>query len=167
MKKLAFASFALALTLSAYAADATGKWNGKIVMDLSSIKKMIQKQAASAPADKKAGINQQIAMMDKTEKMMGASTIVMELKKDGSVSISQTTGGKSQSDKAKWSQSGNKIKITGMGAKQGGPSEMIGTVGPTGKTLYFDLSDQMKKEAAKRGAPAGMSGKMALSFTKG
>ena len=166
MKKFALASIALALTLSAYAADASGKWKGKISMDLSGFKAMVKQKAASVPADKKAQVTQQLAAMDQAEKMMAKAVISMELKKDGSVVMNQTMNGKSEGDTGKWTQSGNKVKITGMNAKKGGPKEMTGSISSNGKGLLFDLSADMKKQAAKQGAPAGTSGKLILSFTK-
>ena len=171
MKKFVLTSFALALTLSAYAADATGKWNGKLNMDLSGIRKMIQQKAASAPSDKKAQIAQQVKMLDQTEKVMSKATISLELKKDHTLSITQTTGGKPQSDKGKWTQTGNKIKMFGFANSTQGPKEMTGTISANGKTMFFDLSDEMKKEAAKRAPkgtamPPGSTGKLSITFAK-
>lgn len=134
-------------------------------MDLSSVKKMLQQKSASLPANKKTQVTQQLAMMDQTEKMMAKQTISMELKKDGTVSISQAMGGKAETDKGKWTQSGNKVKMFGFSKGQG-PKELSGVLSANGKSLIFDLSGEMNKEAAKKGAPAGSAGKMALNFTK-
>jgi hypothetical protein len=166
MKKLILASFIAAFSMSAFAADAAGKWNGKIKMDLSSAKKMIQQKVASAPAAQKENANKQLAGMAQTEKMMSSAVLKLELKKDGTVSLVQTAGGKSNTETGKWTQTGNKIKMFGFSSKRGGPSEMNGVLSANGKTLAFDLSDDMNKQAAKNGAPAGMNMKLVLSFTK-
>jgi hypothetical protein len=166
MKKLILTPFTLALALSAFAADATGKYNGKITMDLSGVRKMIQQKSASVPADKKAMVAQQIKMLDQTEKMMGKATISLELKKDHTLSITQTMNGKAQSDKGKWTQMGNKVKMFGFSNASQGPKDMTGAISPNGKSIFFDLTDEMKKEAAKKGAPPGFSGKMSINFTK-
>ena len=166
MKKFVLTTFALALTISAYAADATGKWNGKLSMDLSGVRKMIQQKAASAPVDKKAQIAQQVKMLDQTEKIMSQATLKLELKKDHTLSIIQTMNGKAESDSGKWTQTGNKVRMFGFMKTTQGPKEMTGTLSANGKSIYFDLSDEMKKEAAKKGAPSGFAGKMAINFTK-
>jgi hypothetical protein len=166
MKKLIFATIATAISISALAADCTGKYNGKITMDLSGIKKMIQSKMASMPADKKAGVSQQLAMMDQTEKAFAKAVVKLELKKDHSVAITQSMNGKSESDSGKWSQTGNKVKMYGFSAKNGGPKEMSGILSTNGKSLVFDLSEEMKKQAVKNGAPAGFSGKMVITFNK-
>ena len=166
MKKLIFTSFVAALSMASFAASATGKWNGKITMDLSAIKKMIQQQAGKASEEKKKQVNMQMTMIDANEKAFAKAVVTMELKKDGTVSISQSMNGKTEKDSGKWTQSGNKVKMFGFSAKNGGPKEMNGVVGSTGKTLFFDLSDEMKKQAIKKGAPASFSGKMSINFTK-
>ena len=166
MKKFALLSFAMAaLTVSAFAADASGKWKGKITMDLSAVKKMIRQKEAGLAADKKAAMEKQVSSIEMTEKMMSASTVTMELKKDGSVTIAQTVNGRTENDKGKWKQSGNKVTLSGF-TKGNGPKEMTGVLSANGKSLNFDLSEEMKKEAAKNGAPAGFSGKVGLSFNK-
>ena len=162
MKKFVLASFALALSISAFAADATGKWNGKFKMDLSGVKKMVQSQAKMT-AEQKA---QQMKQLDGAEKVMSSATIKMELKKDHTVSVAQTTNGKTKNDTAKWTQTGSKVRVFDFKLKDGGPTEMTGVISANGKTIVFDLSNEMKKQAQAKGAPAGFNGKMMITFTK-
>jgi hypothetical protein len=166
MKKLILASFIAALSMSAFAADATGKYNGKVSMDLSSVKSMVRQQAAKLTGDKKKQVEGQIAMIEMQEKSFAKAVINLELKKDRSVAISQSMGGKNKSDAGKWSQSGNKVKMYGFSSKDGGPKEMSGVLSADGKSLIFDLSEEMKKQASKNGAPAGFAGKMVISFKR-
>ena len=166
MKKLIFTSFVAALSMACFAASATGKWNGKITMDLSGIKKMIQQKTGKVTPEQKKQVDMQMTMIDANEKAFAKAIVTMELKKDGTVSISQSMNGKTEEDKGKWIQAGNKVKMFGFSAVNGGPKEMNGVLGSTGKTLFFDLSDEMKKQAIKKGAPATFSGKMAINFTK-
>jgi len=166
MKKVIFASLIAGLTVSAFAADATGKYNGKVSMDLSSVKDMVRKEAAKLSGDKRKQVESQIAMIESQEKGFAKATISLELKKDHSLSISQSMSGKSKSEAGKWSQAGNKVKMFGFSGKDGGPKEMSGVMSADGKTIVFDLSDEMKKQAAKNGAPAGFAGKMVISFKR-
>jgi hypothetical protein len=167
MKKFIMASLIATLAISAFAADPTGKWNGKITMDLSSVKAMIKKDAAKLTGDKKKQAESQISMIDLNEKAFAKAVIKMEMKKDHTLSITQTMNGKSENDAGKWSQVGAKVKMFGFSAKNGGPKEMNGVLSANGKSLIIDLSEEMKKQAVQRGAPAGFSGKMVISFTKG
>jgi hypothetical protein len=166
MKKFILASFIAAFTVTAFAADATGKYNGKVSMDLSSVKNMVRKEAAKLTGDKKKKVEGQIAMIEMQEKGFAKAVISLELKKDRSLSISQSMSGKSKSEAGKWSQSGNKVKMFGFSGKDGGPKEMNGVMSADGKSIIFDLSDEMKKQASKNGAPAGFAGKMVISFKR-
>ena len=166
MKKFILVSFIAACSVSAFAADATGKYNGKIVMDLSSVKAMIKQQAAKMPADKRKGIESQLTMIESNEKSFAKAVVKLELKKDHSVSITQSMNSKNESDSGKWSQVGNKVKMFGFSSKNGGPKEMNGIMSANGKSIVFDLSEEMKKQATKNGAPAGFAGKMVITFNR-
>jgi hypothetical protein len=166
MKKFIMASLFATMAISAFAADPTGKWNGKINMDLSGVKAMIKQQSAKLTGDKKKAAEGQMAMIDLNEKAFSKAVIKMEMKKDHTLSITQTMNGKSESDAGKWSQVGTKVKMFGFSAKNGGPKEMNGVLSANGKSLIIDLSEEMKKQAIKSGAPAGFSGKMVISFNK-
>ena len=167
MKKFILASFVAALSISAFAADVTGKYNGKIMMDLSSIKAMIKKEAAKlTDAKKKKEVESQIAMIDLNEKSFATAVVNLELKKDNTVAISQSMNKNTETDSGKWSQVGNKVKMFGFSAKRGGPKEMNGVVSANGKTIVFDLSEEMKKQAIQRGGPANFSGKMVITFNR-
>lgn len=167
MNKFILASFVAVLSVSSFAADATGKYSGKIMMDLSGVKAMLKQQAAKLSADKKKGLDGQIAAIDANEKAFAKAVIKMEMKKDHSLTISQSMSGKSETDSGKWSQTGNKVKLYGFSGKNGGPKEMNGVLNASGKVLTVDLSNEMKQQAIKNGAPASFSGKMVITFTKG
>ena len=166
MKKLILASFLVAISVSAFASTATGKWNGKVKFDLSDVKNKIKQESAKAGAAQKAKAEADIAKATANEQVFAAAVVKMDLKKDGTVSISQSIRGKSDSDKGKWSQSGNKIKLYDLSGKNGGPTAMNGVMGANGKTIVFDLSDEMKRQAVKKGAPANLKMKMTITYTK-
>lgn len=166
MKKILLVSCALGLAFSAFAADVTGKWNGKMKMDMGGMKKQIQAKAAKMTGDAKKQALMGISQIELAEKTLGKSVIQMELRKDGVVIISDKMSGKQEKDQGKWKLTGNKIVLSGFTGKNGGPKVMNGVVMDGGKTLFFDLSDEMKKQARSRGAQANVDGKLTLTFKR-
>ncbi len=155
MKKVVIMVSAMALAYSAFAANVVGKYNGKLNIDLSAIKKMVQEKAAKGDANAKQQAEQALKMIDQQGKMIASSVIKLELKKDGTLTLVQTVNGKTENETGKWTAKGNSITISNLTGKNGGPKSLTGTISKDGKTLFFDLSDEMKKQAAKRaGQPA-------------
>jgi hypothetical protein len=154
------------LALNAFAADVTGKYTGRISLDLSDVKKMIQGMAAKAPADKKGQMTSQLAMLDSAKKATEAMTLKLELKKGGVATIEQSQGKQTKKETGKWAVNGTKIRMFGFTGTSGGPKEFSGVVKDGGKTLFFDLSAEMQKQAAAGGAPKGTGGKLTLTFKR-
>ena len=161
---------ALALSLSAYAADITGKWTGKISMDMKEAK------AAAMSAAKSQGKSmtpEQVKMMDQ-QMAMGMSMVAnirmnVVVSKGGTYTMT-TTGGpgaqKPQAEEGTWVVKGNKVTLSGKKATMG-PKTLVGTLSPNGKTITFDVSKQAKDQAAKGGAPKGMkTPSVTIIFTK-
>ncbi len=166
MKKLIIASLFVGLSISALASTAAGKWNGKVKFDLSDVKNRIRQESAKATGPQKAKAEADIAKATANEKVFGAAIIKLELNKDGSATISQSLNGKANGDKGKWSQSGNTVKLFNLSGKNGGPTTMSGVLDAKGKTMVFDLSEAMKSQAVKKGAPANLKIKMTITYTK-
>lgn len=155
MKKVVIMVSAIALAYSAFAANVVGKYNGKLSIDLSAIKKSVKDRAAKGDANAKQQAEQALKMIDQQAKMIGDSVLKLELKKDGTLTLAQTVNGKTENETGKWTAKGNSISITNLTGKNGGPKTLNGTISKDGKTLFFDLSEEMKKQAAKRpGQPA-------------
>lgn len=161
---------ALALSLSAFAADVTGKWTGKIIMDMKEAKASAIKMAESKG---KKMTPEQIKMMDQ-QMAMGASMVSgirmnVVFEKGGKYSMT-TTGApgsqKPETETGTYTLKGNTITLTG--SKQGkGPKVVSGTVSANGKTINVDLSKVAKAQAGKNGAPQGMKiPSVTLVFTK-
>ena len=147
MKKFVWALSALSLAYSALAVNVVGKYNGKHTIDFSPTKDSIRKNAGGkkmTPDQIKMATNG----IDAQAKMIDAISIKLELKKDGTLTIEQTNGakGKPQTDNGKWTLKGNKITLSGLSKNDKGPKELMGTVSKDGKSLFFDLSDEMKKQ---------------------
>ena len=166
MKKLILASFLAAISISAFASTAAGKWNGKVKFDLSDVKNKIKKESAKAVGAQKVKADADVAKATATEKSFGEAVVKMDLNKDGTVSISLSMRGKTDIDKGKWSQSGNNVKLYGLSGKNGGPTVMNGILDAKGKTMVFDLSDEMKRQATQKGAPAAVKIKMSITYSK-
>ncbi len=161
---------ALALSLSAFAADVTGKWTGKINMDMKEAKAAAIKAAESKG---KKMTPEQIKMMDQ-QMAMGMTMVAnirmnVVMEKGGKYSMT-TTGApgsqKAETETGTWTLKGNQITLSG--SKQGkGPKTVVGTLSANGRTITVDLSKVAKEQAAKQGAPQGMKApSVTLVFTK-
>jgi len=162
MKKFVFVLSALSLSLSVLAVDAVGKYNGKISVDLSSVKKMVKDKAAKATPDQKKQAEQILSVIDAQQKSMNAAVLKLELKKDGTLTLQQTMGGKKENETGKWSAKGNTIKISNLNGKGNGPKEMTGTISKDGKTLFFDLTKEIQKQG-----PQTAKATASITFKKG
>ncbi|MEI7575287.1 MAG: hypothetical protein WCK51_00210 [Armatimonadota bacterium] len=161
---------ALALTLSAYAADITGKWTGKINMDMKEAKAAAIK---AAEAGGKKMTPEQVKMMDQ-QMAMGMSMVSgirmnAVLMKGGKYTMT-TTGGpgaqKPQTEEGTWTMKGNQVTMTGSKSSKG-PKTLVGTLSSNGKTITFDVSKQAQEQASKSGAPKGMkTPSVSIVFTK-
>lgn len=147
---------ALALSLSAYAADITGKWTGKISIDMKAAKEQAIAQASKGG---KKLTPEQIKMMDQ-QMAMGMSMVTAirmnaVIEKGGKYTMTTTGGPGSQKPEVEtgtWTQKGNQITMTGSKSSKG-PKTLVGTLSGNGKTITFDVSKQAKDQAAKNGAP--------------
>lgn len=165
-----FAVSALALSLSAYAADITGKWTGKINMDMKEAKASAIK---AAEANGKKLTPEQVKMMDSQMSMGMAmvsgirmNAVVM---KGGKYTMTTTGAPGEQKPKAEegtWTVKGNQVTLTGNKSSMG-PKSLVGTLSANGKTITFDMSKVAKDQAGKQGAPKGMKmPSVTLVFTK-
>jgi hypothetical protein len=166
MKKFILALFVSSLSLGAFAASAAGKWNGKVKLDLSAVKARIKKDSAKMTGAQKSKADSDIAQATTREKVFAAATVSIDLRKDGSVTILTSINGKPESDTGKWKQTGNAVKFYGLSGKNGGPATMEGTLDAKGKNLVFDLSEEMKRQAKKKGVPAPEGVKFFISYTR-
>ena len=168
MKFTRIASLVVAssMAFSAFAADVTGKWSGKMVMDMAAMEKeMASKMGAMKPEQQKM-IKSQMGM---AKSMLAAMVFKMELKKDGTYTMTTSGAPGQKGDKAetgKWTLKGNTITVTGSKSGQG-PKVLTGTVSGNGKTITFDISKVAKEQATKQGAPKGTNvPSMTMIFTK-
>jgi hypothetical protein len=162
LKRILIAATAMSLSVVAMAADVTGKWNGKMNVDLSKTKAYMLKQNKANPkaAD---SISKGI---DGQQSALNSATIKLEIIKGGTFKLVQTAGGKTETETGKWTVTGDKIKFTGLSSKNGGPTELNGTVSKNGKNILIDLTTEMRKQMAKAKIPAEGMGKGSISFTK-
>lgn len=149
MKKIAFLAAGLVLSVSAFAVDATGKYNGKLTLDFTKVKAALKAKGDKQGGDAKKQAEQAVAMIDAQSKMINSSVLKLELKKDGTLTLAQTVNGKTENETGKWSAKGNAITLTNLTGKNGGPKELKGTISKDGKVLFFDLSSEIKKQSAK------------------
>lgn len=169
ISRIVFSASLAMLSIHAFAADVVGKYNGKITMDMSAARAAVQKEAAKATGDKKKQIEAQLSMIDGVKKMTEGMTLKLELVKGGVAKISQTANGKSSTENGKWTLNGSKIRLFGFSGKTGGPKELNGVVKNNGKVLFFDMSDEVKKQTAARGggaAQAALAPKVSISFNR-
>ncbi len=166
MKKFILALLVSSLSLSAFAASAAGKWNGKVKLDLSAVKQRIKKDSAKFTGAQKTKAETDISQATTREKVFAAATVTLDLRKDGSVTILTSINGKPESDTGKWKQTGNSVKFFGLSGKNGGPGTMEGTMDAKGKTMVFDLSAEMKRQAKKKGVPAPDGVKFFIYYTR-
>jgi len=142
---------ALALSLSAYAADITGKWTGKMSMDMSALKAQFAAQAGNLKPEQKKMVEQQMAM---ASTMLAAMRMNVDFQKGGKYTMTTTgTPGsqKAESETGTWTIKGNQVSMTG--SKSGkGPRTVVGTLSSNGKTITVDLTKEAKAQAAKSGA---------------
>ena len=96
--KLRFLVAALAIAASALAADPTGKWNGKIVLDIPAGTKI--------PDEAKA-------QLETAKKSLAKTKLSLELKADKSYTSKLTNGpdGKDHAAEGKWSQAGSTVTL--------------------------------------------------------
>lgn len=160
MKRFIVTLSVLTLAFSAMAANVVGKYNGKLNLDMSALKKSIKDKAAKGTPEQKKQAEQGIAAIDAQMKILNNSVIKLELKKDGTLSMEQSMNGKPESETGKWTAKGNAITLTNLSSKNGGPKELTGTISKDGKTLFFDLTSEIKKQSAKNGVNAGVKGSL-------
>lgn len=143
---------AVGLSLSAFAADVTGKWTGKMNMDLNSLKAQISAKSGKMTPEQKKMVESQMTM---ASTMLAAMRMNVEFQKGGKYTMT-TTGApgmqKPETETGTWSIKGNQVTMTG--SKSGkGPKTVVGTLSGNGKTITVDLTKQAKEQAAKSGAP--------------
>ena len=165
MKKLILSSLILTFAISAFAADVTGKWNGKLNIDLSGVKKMIRDKVAKGTAEEKKKADQTLAAVDAQQKMLGTTSFVLNLIKGGTLTLSHIANGKTTNETGKWSLKGNTMTLSNLSSKNNGPKELTATLSKDGKSLFIDLTKELKKNPASAG-PGGDSIKGSISFKK-
>ncbi|MBI1331726.1 MAG: hypothetical protein GC165_02485 [Armatimonadetes bacterium] len=154
MKRILISLPILALSMAALAVDVTGKYNGKLSIDATAMKKgMVSKAAKGTDAEKKQA-QQIVTAIDQQVKAANASVLKLELKKGGTLTLVQTIAGKTETDSGKWTLKGDTITLSNLTSKGGGPKTITGKVSKDGKTLSFSLDEEMKKQGAAMGAPA-------------
>lgn len=153
---------ALALSLSAYAADITGKWTGKLDVDAKAMEAQIAAQMKGMTPEKRKQAEPFIAMAMQAIKNM---KVTLQVNKDGTFT-STTVGAPGakgpQTDKGRWTLKGNQLTMTGD-KKDKGPNSLVGTVSSNGKTIVFDMTKIAKASA---GANASKVPSTKMIYTK-
>lgn len=153
------------LAVSAFAADVTGKWTGKINVDMSKVMAMMQKRMAQATPEQKKQVE---AGMKMASDMLKNSKLDLTLNKNGSYVMKTPAMMQSpaKEDKGTWKVTGNKITLMDPKAGKNGMKELVGTVSADGKTITFDVSTQAQAQAKKQGAKDEIP-KTVMTFKRG
>ena len=166
MKRILLLAGAGLFASTAFAADISGKWTGRMSLDSTAIKRELQKESVHANPAQKKDIEDRIRKIDASVQMVAKNVVKMDLKKGGVVILDLMRNGKSDPERGRWSRKGSKLfllNLTGGGDKR---FEMKGVILNGDKTLFFDMSEMMVQEMKAKGLRSTVRPKLTLSFKK-
>jgi hypothetical protein len=147
LKTIALASLSV-LTISIQAADATGKWKGKMTLNKETFKSNIYKMFGSqVKPEQKAQMN---AQLDQQLNTMTSGVASLDLRKDGTFTISLPAGVAGRdpvTETGTWKQSGNTITMTTKKDPKKPNSGEPSVATLNGGKLVIDVEAQIKKKA--------------------
>jgi hypothetical protein len=157
---------ALAISVSAFAANVTGNWRGKLSMDMKALRAQFAAKGGKMKPEQQKMIEAQMTM---AENMFKTMVFDLTIKADGTYSMKSPAGpggngGKTET--GKWKLAGNTVTMNDD--KPGkGPKVITGKLSANGKTIVVDMTEIARAQAASKGAPKGTDiPAMTLTFTK-
>jgi hypothetical protein len=136
MNRIAGVVLGSLIAVNAFAADVSGKWKGKVELDLAAIKKMMSKEFANMTPEQSKQIESGMKM-----RMEAVKNAVFDLtiEKDGTYTMKTPAlmGKASREEKGKWTLKGNKITMY-IPKPGSGPNSVTGTLSADGKTITID-----------------------------
>lgn len=150
------------LSIQAFAADVTGKWTGKIEVDMATVKAQMAEQMKKMTPEQKKQAEAGLQMGANMMKTMVFNLTIVKGGKYTMVTPAMGPNAKPKTESGTWKLNGNKLTMSDPNAKQG-PKSITGTVSANGKTMVFDLTSSVAKQVP---AGAGKPPKTTLTFTK-